>query len=98
MLIITALLRFNTLGKLCGQSLIPTGWTSIDQERGDHDHTFYTDGLMIRDYFWVHFGCGWIVTCFLSTYVNMREDFDYGNRTSKVKEREELRRKKHEEF
>ena len=76
----TGLLRFNLMGKLCGQNKIPTGWYDKDQPKGESDHTYYTDSLLIRNFFWVQLIFGWAVLYFLTSYVPMREDFDMADR------------------
>ena len=89
----TGLLRFNLMGKLCGQNKMPTYWYDKDQGKGDPEHTYYSDGLLIRNFFWVQFAFGHVLLYFLTSYVPMREDFDMADRRQKRREREQIERK-----
>ena len=73
--------------------MMPTEWYDKEQLWGRNDHTYYTDGVRIRNFFWVQLGLGWIVLYFLTAYVPMRGDFDLEDRLSKRLERHEIAQK-----
>ena len=75
--------------------MTPSGWFNRDQTFGidENDTTYYYDGLRIKNFFWFQFGVGWVTLYFLTSYVPMREDYDFEDRISRSLERAELAKK-----